>query len=156
MKRVLAVLRRLFGGGLIAFAVAMALKVFSFNNVYWISVKEPNFTSIFSFFLLCAPVLYILFLIVSYAYIRKRGQFAAYQQTTSFGTTFMKCVGSDLASPFKCFWGFISGTVFGKFPEVYPDDLKKKSRRISCRRFIWMILVIAFLAFGLWRLYSAG
>lgn len=149
MKRALAVLRRLFGGGTITFILALLVSGKSFGDLISLATEFNGFISVFSIFLLLSPVLYIIFLFISAAYIRKNGYTADCEKARPLIATVFTVLKSDLSSPFRCVWSFLKEGLFGKYPDIYPEDLKKKARRTVILRFLWMIFVILFLLYGL-------
>ena len=155
MKSFLARFRRLFFAGTLALIITLVVSIFTggkgYLDLWTYGLNLKSFENVFCLFLAVSPIVYILLAIISTAYIRKHGQSAAYQQTKPFISTFFQCVASEFASPFKCISGFFTA-VFNKYPSIYPEDLKKKSKAISIGRFIWMILILAFCVYGLIRI----
>ena len=155
MKAFLARFRRLFYGGTISLILTLVTSIFTKGKGYfdlWSDgIHVRNFDSAFELFLAVTPIIYFLLVVISSAYIRSKGQSAAFQRTKPFISTVLACIGSDVASPFKCIAGFF-GAMFKRFPSVYPQDMVRKSKFVSIRRFIWMIMIVAFCAYGLVRL----
>lgn len=155
MKSFLARFRRLFYGGTIALIVTMVVSILTHGKSYfdlWSDgLKVNSFDSGFELFLALTPIIYLLLVAISTAFIRRKGQFAAYQQSKPFISTFFQCVGSDIASPFKCIAGFFAA-IFKRYPSFYPAEMAKKSKFVSIGRFIWMLIIIVFCIIGMMRL----
>lgn len=155
MKSFLARIRRLFYGGTVALVITMIVSYFTEGMNYFDLWKNgfnlADFSNIFCLFLAITPLAYILFLILSSAFIRIWGQSAIYQQQKPFIYTFFLCVLSDIKSPFKCISGFVVALT-NNFPSFYPAGLRWKSRIISTWRFIWMILIISFCVYGMMQI----
>lgn len=132
MTRVLAVIRRLFLGGTISLLLSLFLFGISWKTMYELAISHNSFAGYFSIFFIVAPVVYLIFVLISVAYIRKHGQFAAVHQSQSKATSFFRCIGSDLASPFKNIKNFVVS--------LFSKEVTGKSVIIG--RFFEMVLLI--------------
>ena len=113
MTRFLAVVRRLFLAGTISLLLTLFLFGVKFQDMLSWAMAHNNAQGYFSIFFLASPILFILFTIISVIYIRHHGQFAAVHQQQSPVTSFFRCLGHDLVSPFKNIGGFF-GALFNK------------------------------------------
>ncbi len=93
----------------------------------------------FSIFFLLSSVLFLVFTLISVAYIRKHDQFAAVHQEQSPVTSFLRCWGHDIIAPFKNIGNFF-GALFHK------DAM---GRGILIGRFIEMLILIAVCVVGM-------
>ena len=132
MKRFLAIVRRIFGWGTIFFLLGLFLCGIK------LSADTGSIKGFYSGFFVFSPILYLLFAIISVAYVRKKGQFAAVFQEHSPVENFFKCLGTDLAAPFKNIGGFF-GALFNK---------NAMGRGLLIGRFIEMIGIILFCGLG--------
>ena len=132
MTRVLAVLRRLFLGGTVSLLLCLFILGIDANAMFALAKQHNNLAGMFSIFFLAAPIAYVVFTLVSVVYIRKNGQFATVHQSQPWITTLFRCIGSDLASPFKCTLNFF-GALFSK---------KAVGREILVARFLGMLFLI--------------
>ena len=131
MTRFLAIIRRIFGWG----TVFLFLGIFIFGmNI----ASKGSLQGFFAAFFALSPILYFIFTIISVAYIRKHGQFAGIHQEQSPITSFFRCLGHDLAAPFKNIGGFFSA-LFNK---------NAVGRKTLIGRFIEMVVMIVICAFG--------
>ena len=155
MKAFLARSRRLFYAGTLSLVVTLVVGFMAQRNGdldLWAEGLSLNgFESYFCLFLVASPIIYFLLVLISSAYIRKKGQFAASHQSKPFVGTFLSCVWSDVLSPFRCIGGLCTA-VAGKYPEMYPQEMIAKSKFVSIRRFVWMILILVFCIYGLTRI----
>lgn len=106
MTRFLAIIRRIFGWG----TVSLILGLFLFGIKFSFASSEKMF---FTLFFILSPILFIVFTIISVAYIRKYGQFAEVHQEQASATSFFRCLGHDLWAPFKNIGGLFAG-IFNK------------------------------------------
>lgn len=139
MLRTLAVLRRAFLGGVVSLILCLLLLNIKGEYMLNIAVAHNSIPGVFSIYFLVSPIIYLLLTLISVAYIRKNGQFAAIHQSQSPITTFFKCVGSDLASPFKNLKNF--------FVSLFSKNVS--GREIIIRRFIGMIILIVVCVIGI-------
>ena len=139
MRRVFAVLRRIFLAGLVSLLVCLFLLHADGSAMLAQATAHDSAAGYVSIWFLASPFLYLLSLLISTAYIRRNGQFAAFHQTQSPITSFFKCLGSDLISPFRNIKNFVfslfSKTVFG--------------RGVIICRFIGLVILILVCAFGI-------
>ncbi len=138
MKRFLAIIRRIFLGGVVSLLCCIFLLGIERNSLVGKAMSPNNFAGVFSLFFVLSPLLYLLFVIISVAYIRKYGQFAVSHQAQSPIVSFFRCIGHDLVSPFVNLKNFFYA-------------LFKKNEVIGCgviiRRFIGMVvLALLFIA----------
>lgn len=132
MTRFLAVARRVFLGGLISLLfslIVLGVKVESMIN--WV-MTHNSMAGFFSVFFLLSPIAYLILVLISVAYVRKHGQFASVHQKQSPIRSFFRCLGSDLASPFKCISNFFAA-LFNR---------NALGRGVMIRRFIGMVVLI--------------
>ena len=112
LMRSIAILRRLFLGGVLALIVCLLLIGFDINRLKETAIGHDFVQMIFAWFFLLAPVFYIFSVLFSTFLIRTKGQFAVLHKQSAFFVTFFKCVKSDLISPIKnvkLFFGQFSG-----------------------------------------------
>lgn len=144
MTAFLARSRRLFLAGFISLIIIIALgENFAAGN---------SIQTFYYFYFGLSPIIYLVLTLLSALLIRHFGQFAAVHKQHNYFHTFFRAIGSDLVSPFKNLKGFITALV-GKYPEVMPDDMIKKSKGVSIRRFIWTIFVLALCAVGIFIVF---
>lgn len=124
MKRFLTVIRR------IALAGVVSLILLCIAGTTIIDLFNKH--SIAAIFFLVSPLAYLIFVLVSVAYVRKYGQFAETHREHSPVHTVFRCIGSDIASPFKCIGGFF-GALFNK---------NAIGRGVLILRFIGMVVII--------------
>lgn len=148
MTRVLAVIRRIALAGSIALILGAIVFSTSIQEMFKMAMTPTSFKNIFCIFMLLAPIVYIIFNLISAVYIRHHGQFAASHREHPFIVTVFKALGSDLVSPFKNLAGFFTA-LFNKYPDFIPEEMAKSSRGVSIRRFIGMIILIIFCLAGL-------
>ena len=132
MTRFLAIVRRIFGWG----------TVFLFLGIFIFGIKNASkgsLQSLYATFFTLSPVLYLLSTILSVAYIRKHGQFAGIHQEQSPVTSFFRCLGHDLVSPFVNIGGFFKALI----------NKNVAGRNILIWRFVEMIIMIIIYAFGI-------
>ena len=83
-----------------------------------LALAHNSIQGYFSIYFLLSPLLFLIFTIISVIYIRHHGQFAAVHQSQSPVTSFFRCWGHDIVSPFKnikdFFMALFSKTVMGK------------------------------------------
>ena len=132
MTRFLAVARRLFLGGVVSLLLSIFVLGIRGKTMLDGAMAHNSIAGFFSIFFLVAPIIYLILVLISTAYIRKHGQFAAVHQQQSPVTSFFRCLGSDLASPFKCIGNFFAA-LFNK---------NAMGRGIMIRRFIGMVILI--------------
>ena len=108
MTRFLAVVRRLFLAGTISLLLSLFLFGVKFSDMMAWATAHNSAQGFFSIFFLVSPILFLVLTIISVIYIRHHGQFAAFHQTQSPVTSFFRCLGHDLVSPFKNIKGFFS------------------------------------------------
>lgn len=132
MTRFLAVARRLFLGGIVSLLLSIFVLGISGKNLLNSAMAHNSVAGFFSIFFLVSPIVYLIMVLISVAYIRKHGQFAEVHQQQSPVTSFFRCLGSDLASPFKCIGNFFAA-LFNK---------NALGREIMIRRFIGMVVLI--------------
>ena len=142
MTRVLAVIRRLFLGGVVALLCAGLLPSIGFTTVLNNALNHSTFSEWYCVFLILSPLFYILFTIISVFYIRSHGQFAMVHKKKSFITLFFKALGSDCASPFKNIKNF--------FLALFSKNVYGRGRIIG--RFFELLFIVAFLITGLYTL----
>ena len=142
MTRFLAVLRRLFLAGTISLMLSLFLFGVKFQDMLTFVKVHNSAQGVFSIFFLASPIMFLLFTIISVIYIRHNGQFATVHQQQSPVTSFFKCFGHDLVSPFKNIVGFFSA-------------LFKKNvvgRGILILRFFELVVIVALCFAGIWSL----
>ncbi len=132
MTRFLAVIRRLFLAGTISLLLTIFLLGVKFSDMMSLAMAHNSAQGFFSIFFLLSPVLFLLFTIISVIYIRHHGQFAAVHQSQSPVTSFFRCLGSDLMSPFKNIGGFF-GALFNK---------NAMGRGILIFRFVELVIIV--------------
>lgn len=150
----LARMRRAFLAGTVSLFIlavfnAFGLCEFSYIDSLLTGLRVANETAsglrvFYCLFFTLSPIIYFILLLISTAYIRKYGQSAVYQQGIPFVVTAVKCLGSDLTSPFRT-----TINVFAKYPAYYPDELKRGSRAISFLRLFWMIIWLIICVYGI-------
>lgn len=101
MTRFLAVVRRLFWAGTVSLILALTLFEIKFDNMWQLALAHNSAKGWFSIFFLASPILFLLLTVISVIYIRHHGQFAAVHQSQSPLTSFFRCWGHDIVSPFK-------------------------------------------------------
>ena len=139
MRRFLAIIRRFFLGCTVSLLIALfALKV-DFNYMLDCAIAHSGFIGFFSIVFLLSPIAYLFVTVISVAYIRSNGQFAAFHSTQAPVVSFFRCLGHDLISPFKCLIGFL-GALFSK---------KALGRGTLIARFAEMLLLILFCVWGI-------
>ena len=106
MTRFLAIIRRIFGWGTVS--LILGFLIFGIKLSFASSAQ-----TFFTLFFVFSPILFIVFTIISVAYIRKNGQFAAIHQEQAPTTSFFRCLGHDLWAPFKNIGGLFVG-IFNK------------------------------------------
>lgn len=139
MTRFLAIVRRIFWGGTISLLLCIFLFNTGFKTMLNLAIEHNSLQGIFSIFFLLSPILFLLFTIISVAYIRKNGQFAAVHQSQSPVTSFFRCWGHDIIAPFKNIGNF--------FPTLFNKNAM--GRGILIGRFIEMLVLIAVCAIGI-------
>lgn len=139
MTRFLAVVRRLFLAGTISLLLAIFLFGVKFSDMIAWAKAVSDMKSYFSIFFLASPILFLLFTIISVIYIRHHGQFAAVHQAQSPVTSFFRCLGHDLVSPFKNIKGFF-GALFNK---------NAMGRGILIFRFFELVIIVLLCLAGL-------
>ncbi len=149
----LAFMRRLFLAGTISLILIIALSVAecSMSIIFWNDI----FGKWFLLFSGISPIMSLVFLFISTAYIRKNGQFAAYQQTRKFSATLFQVVGSDVSSPFRKFVGMFQSKK--KLEETYSQIaqpeiaslLAEGSGSINRTRFLWVLLRTIIYCYGI-------
>ena len=144
MTRVLAVLRRILLAGTVSLVFSFIVLGVSGKRMIDLANSHNNIAGIFSLFFLSAPLVYLIMTLLSAIYIRKFGQFAAVHQTQSPVTTFFRCVGSDLVSPFKCIKNF--------FFAIFSKNVMGKD--VIIRRFVGMVILILVCIVGMGSLIS--
>lgn len=138
MTRFLAVIRRLFLGGTVSLLLCLFLFKIDFSRMIELAKAHNSTPGYFSIFFLASPVLFLLFTILSVVYIRHHGQFAAFHQEQSPVTSFFRCLGHDIISPFKNIYNFL-GAVFNK---------NAMGRGILVFRFIELVVLIVICVVG--------
>lgn len=132
MTRFLAIIRRIFWAGTISLILILTLLDVNINQIMAFAIEHNSAQDYFSIFFLLSPPLFFLLTVISSAYIRHNGQFAAFHQTQSPVTTFFRCWGHDIIAPFKNIGNFFRA-LFGK---------NVIGRGILIFRFIEMIILI--------------
>lgn len=132
MTRFLAVVRRLFWAGTISLILALTLFGIKFEDMWQFALAHNTAKGWFSIFFLLSPVLFLVFTIVSVIYIRHHGQFAAVHQSQSPITSFFRCWGHDIVSPFKNIGHF--------FKAIFSKNVM--GRGIFVGRFIELIIIV--------------
>lgn len=145
--RIFAVSRRAMLIGVISLLVSIFAMHVEFADIISVAWPVNGLYSAILLFFLVSPLLYILLLVCSTAYIRKHGQSAAYQREKLFIVSCISCMISDITSPFRAVKNFLM-TMFGKAPDNYPDAYWRGSKRIYTFRLIEMLLFIALCFFG--------
>lgn len=132
MTRFLTIIRRIFWAGTISLILILTLLDVNLNQIIAFAIEHNNIQDYFSIFFLMSPLLFVLFTVISSAYIRRNGQLAAFHQTQSPVTTFFRCWGHDIIAPFKNIGNFFRA-LFGK---------NIIGRGVLIFRFIGMIILI--------------
>lgn len=140
MRFFLAQIRRIFLAGCVTLAIAVFMDI-SPSILLNSTVAGHGFSRYFSIYILISPILFVLFTVVSTIYIRRCGQFAEVHKKRPFIVSLLQSVGHDLISPFKNIGGMLKA-MFGKWPDVLPDDMKRSMKRHAKFRFLFMTLVI--------------
>lgn len=133
MTRILAVVRRVFLGGTVSLLLLIFLFQAGLPDMFHQAAKLGSAQGMFSIFFLSSPIMYLLLVFFSVAYIRKRGQFAAAHQNQPVLVTFLRCCGHDIIAPLKNVRNFISA--------LRNKDAMGRERLIG--RFIGMLILIA-------------
>ena len=133
MKRFLAIVRRIFWGGTVSLLLCLFLCRVSFVSMIKMALSHGDIRWIFSVFFTLSPVLFLSFTIISTAYIRHYGQFAAIHREQSPIVSFFRCWWHDLISPFKNVGNFVKA-LFNK---------GVIGREIIIVRFIELVILIA-------------
>ena len=139
MTRFLAVIRRLFLA--ITFSLILSLVLFrvKFSDMLSWAIAHDSVRGFFSIVFLISPILFLVLSIVSVIYIRHHGQFAYVHQTQSPVTSFFRCLGHDLVSPFKNIKNFFAA-LFNK---------NAMGRSIFILRFIELVVIILLCVAGI-------
>lgn len=141
--RLLAVIRRMLLGGFLFFLLNVFLLQKDPKSLLQLGLEANSFYSYFSLYLVFSIVAYVVFNIISSIVIKFRGYSATLTPNRTLIETIFKTLGSDIVAPFKCIGGFFTA-IFGKYPDVMPDDMVRGSRTISIVRFLWMLIWTAF------------
>lgn len=147
MLRFLAITRRAMLIGILSLIISIFAMHVDISDIIGVAWPINGLYSAILFFFLISPVLYILFLVISTAYIRKHGQSAAIQSEKPFVITMLACLGSDLTSPYRAVKNLIV-SLFSKRPDLYPEEYWEGSKRIYLIRFLEMLLFFALCFFG--------
>ncbi len=139
MTRFLAITRRLFLGCTVSLLIALFVLKVGFNFMLDCALAHSGFIGFFSIIFLLSPIAYLVVTVISVAYIRSNGQFAAFHGTQAPIVSFFICLGHDLISPFKCLIGFLRA-LFSK---------KALGRGTLIARFAEMLLLILFCTWGI-------
>lgn len=139
MTRFLAIIRRFFWGGTVSLILCLALFGVNFNNMLQLAMSHNSIQGYFSIYFLLSPILFLLFTIISVIYIRHHGQFAAVHQSQSPITSFFRCWGHDIVSPFKNIKGF--------FMALFSKNVMGKGILIG--RFIELVVLVLFCIAGI-------
>lgn len=131
MTRFLAIIRRIFGWGTIF--LILGFLIFGIKLSFASSAQ-----TFFTLFFVLSPILFIVFTIISVAYVRKYGQFAASHQDQAPATSFFRCLGHDLWAPFKNIGGLFAG-IFNK---------NAQGRGLLILRFFEMLVIQLICLFG--------
>ncbi len=140
MKRFLTIIRRIFLGAIVSLLLCLFLLEIGGNRMIDLAMPPKSFIGVFCLLLIISPIAYILLTIISAAYIRKHGQFAEFHQTQSPVTSFFRCIGHDLASPFV--------NIKNMFFAIFKKD-ETFGRGVIIRRFIGMLVLILFFLAGI-------
>ena len=138
MNKVLGVLRGLFLAGTASLAVCLLHPRGGGVKLFVLAVMHRLYSGVFSLFFLVSPILYIILVLISVAYKRKNGQPDAADQTQSVFADIIRCMKSDLISPFKC---------IRDLGDAFDENVSERS--IQIRRFIGLVLLIFFCSIGL-------
>ena len=141
MTRIFAVSRRIFLAGLASLIVLLFIANRDMNELIQAAKELTSLRNGFSLYFVVSPIVYLIMVIVSVIYIRKNGQFAAFQQTQAWITSFIRCIGSDLLSPFKLQVNFL--TTRGK-------KTASGSKSVFTRRFLLSWVLILLCAIGVY------
>ena len=132
MTRFLAVVRRLFLAITISLILSLVLFKVKFSDMLSWAIAHDTVRGFISILFLISPILFLILSIVSVIYIRHHGQFASVHQTKSPVTSFFRCLGHDLVSPFKNIKDFFVA-LFNK---------NAMGRSIFILRFIELVVII--------------
>lgn len=131
MTRILAVLRRLFLGGVVSLVICY-LKGYNLSNMIVSAQNHNTFEGYFSLYFLMSPFIFAILTLISIFYIRARGQFSFYHQEQSFLVTSLRCIFHDFTSPFRNIMNLI-GAIFNH---------NALGRGIIVFRFIEMVILV--------------
>lgn len=141
MTRFLAIIRRLFLGGIVSLIVCLSIGI-GLKKMFDLCINFFGIRSVYSIFFMSSPILFLLFTFLSATYVRKYGQFAEIHGEQPYITTVFRCLGHDLISPFKNIIQFI-GALFNK------DAI---GRGLLILRFVELVVLVAMCAIGVFLL----
>lgn len=139
MTRFLAVVRRFFWAGTISLILALTIFGIKFDAMWQLALTHNSVKGWFILFFLLSPILFLILTIVSVIYIRHHGQFADVHRSQSPITSFFRCWGHDIVSPFKNIKNFF-GALF---------DKNAMGREILIGRFIELVVIVLLCIVGL-------
>ena len=99
MLKFLSVTRRILLAGTLSLFAILIMFIVGYPGLSYTGSKAIG--TGYLFFALASPVLGLIFWLISTAYVRKKGQSAAYQQTVKFTNTMGQMFRSDITSPFS-------------------------------------------------------
>ena len=153
MKRLLAVIRRVLMAGTVSLIIGIFIAEKNPNTILQIVLTRDSYSvlNIFCIYLVVAPILYVVFNIISCAYIRHNGQFAEVHKSEPFIVNVFRAIWSDLTSPLRNIDSFLTALT-NRYPEAIPKKMIRKSRFISIIRFIGLVILFLFCLTGLVQL----
>lgn len=144
MLKFFAFARRLFLAGIISLVIIFFLSAIGYYDLNPYGIEE--FGAIYMCFALISPVLGLIFWLISTAYIRKHGQFAAIHQSRSFGESLLEALKQDITSPFRKFAGlfYSKKKLADSYSQVMDPGvagmLAEGGKTISRSKFLWVLI----------------
>ena len=147
MIRFLALIRRIFIGGIVSLLIALLAMKIGILELAQAAKNPAGLKGAFSLFFLISPVCYLIMNLISSIIIRNHVKFAAVHQQKIFMYTVLLALGSDLVFPFKNIAGLFKGD-----PDTVSDDGKAKGKGKFIVRTIEMGILAAVCIFGLFMI----